>query len=141
MRPIPENHSETLTITVTDDMTVNFTELGPLHPVYSTYTLAKHFEEAGRKLLLPFLEPGEDSIGIQVETFHTGSALPGMEVTVTATLQEVSGRRIVCALRAVSSLGDEIGHGTASQLVLPEEKIRAGFEALRERFAASRQPS
>lgn len=123
MQAIPAGHTETLTITVTDDMTVNFTELGPLHPVYSTYSLAKHFEEAGRKLLLPFLEEGEDSIGMQVEVFHTDSALPGMQVTVTATLQEVDRRRVVCALRAVNSLGDDIGHGTASQLALPAEKI------------------
>lgn len=139
MQPIPEGHHETLTITVTDDMTVNFTELGPLHPVYSTYSMAKHFEEAGRKLLLPFLEAGEESIGMQVEVFHTGSALPGMQVTVTATLQEVDRRRIVCSLQAVSSLGDDIGHGTASQLVLGAEKIQANFAALRERARAAGQ--
>ena len=46
---------------------------------------------------------------------------------------------MVCALRAVSSLGDDIGHGTASQLALPAEKIQANFAELRARWAAAQE--
>jgi len=134
MRPIPPGFTQTLTVLVTDEMTVQFQELGAVHPVYATYWLARHFEEAGRKVLLPFLEDGEGGIGTQVNVTHTASALPGMTVTVTATFTRMEGRRMVCELRAVSELGDEIGHGTTTQMVLPQARIDANFEALRERW-------
>lgn len=134
MRPIPPGFTQTLTVLVTDEMTVQFQELGAVHPVYATYWLARHFEEAGRKIILPFLEDGEGGIGTQVNVTHTASALPGMTVTVTATFTRMEGRRMVCELRAVSELGDEIGHGTTTQMVLPQARIDANFEALRERW-------
>ncbi|WP_034386438.1 thioesterase family protein [Deinococcus sp. YIM 77859] len=134
MRPIPAGFTQTLTVTVTDEMTVHFAELGPVHPVYATYWLARHFEEAGRKIILPFLEEGEGGIGTDVQVIHTASALPGMTVTVTATFGGMEGRRILCHLRAVSDLGDEIGYGTTGQMVLPQARINAGFARLRERW-------
>lgn len=139
MRPIPPGFTQTLTVPVTDEMTVQFAELGAVHPVYATYWLARHFEEAGRKIILPFLEDGEGGIGTQVDVTHTASALPGMTVTVTATFNRMEGRRIVCDLRAVSELGDEIGHGTTTQMALPQARIDANFEALRERWQTHRQ--
>lgn len=135
MRPIPPGFTQTLTVLVTDEMTVQFGELGAVHPVYATYWLARHFEEAGRKVILPFLEDGEGGIGVSVEVTHTASALPGMTVTVTATFERMEGRRIVCTVRAVSELGDDIGHGATGQMALPQARIDAGFEALRERWA------
>lgn len=139
MRPIPPGFTQTLTVLVTGEMTVQFAELGAVHPVYATYWLARHFEEAGRKIILPFLEDGEGGIGTQVEVTHTASALPGMTVTVTATFNRMEGRRIYCDLRAVSELGDEIGRGTTTQMVLPQARIDANFEALRERWEGREQ--
>jgi len=136
MRPIPPGFTQTLRVTVTDEMTVNFGELGAVHPVYATYWLARHFEEAGRKIILPFLEEGEGGIGTEVQVTHTASALPGMTVTVTATFDRMEGRRILCLMRAVSELGDEIGRGTTGQMALPQARIDAGFERLRERWQA-----
>lgn len=134
MRAIPAGFTQVLTLTVTPEMTVDFGELGAVHPVYATYWMARHFEEAGRKIILPFLEDGEGGIGTQVDVTHTASALPGMTVTVTATFERMDGRRIVATLRAVNELGDEIGTGTTTQMVLPQAKIDANFERLRERW-------
>jgi fluoroacetyl-CoA thioesterase len=136
MRPIPAGFTQTLHLTVTPEMTVQFEELGRLHPVYASYWMAKHFEEAGRKVLLPHLEPGENGLGSEVSVSHTASALPGMGVVITATFERQEGRRVHCALRAVSELGDEIGTGTTTQVVLSQERIDAGFEQLRARWQA-----
>lgn len=136
MRAIPAGFTQTLTVTVTDDMTVEFGELGRVHPVYATYWMARHFEEAGRKIILPFLEGEEGGIGSEVQVAHTASALPGMTVTITATFDRQEGRRIYTALRAVNELGDEIGTGTTTQVVLAQARIDANFEALRSRWAA-----
>lgn len=138
MKTIPGGFTQTLTLTVTDEMTVDFGELGKVHPVYATYWMARHFEEAGRKIILPFLEEGDGGIGSQVEVFHTASALPGMTVTITATFERQDGRRIHASMRAVNELGDDIGHGTTTQVVLAQPKIDAGFEDLRRRWATHR---
>lgn len=135
MQAIPEEFTQTLSVTVTDEMTVNFGELGRLHPVYATYWMARHFEEAGRKIILPFLEEGEGGIGTQVDVTHTASALPGMRVTVTATFERQEGRRVTARMVAVSELGDQIGHGTTTQMVLPQARIDANFDTLRQRWA------
>jgi fluoroacetyl-CoA thioesterase len=135
MQSIPVGFTQVLTVLITEEMTVQFGELGAGHPVYATYWLAKHFEEAGRKVILPFLEDGEEGIGTQVEVFHTSSALPGMQVTATAEFAGMHGRRIICNLHAVSELGDEIGHGTTTQMILPKKLIDTNFEALRSRWA------
>lgn len=135
MHPIPAGLTRTLTVTVTDDMTVNFEQLGRLHPVYATYWMARHFEEAGRLIILDFLEDGEGGIGTQLDVTHTASALPGMRVTVTATFERQEGRRVSASMVAVNELGDEIGRGTTTQMVLPQARIDANFDTLRARWA------
>lgn len=115
-------------------MTVNFEELGKLHPVYATYWVGKHFEEVGRKLILPFLEEGEETIGTQLEVKHTASTLVGMKVIITATFIKREGRRLYAEMRAVNELGDEIATGTTIQALLPKEKIDDNFATLKERW-------
>lgn len=134
MKPIPDGFTQTLSITVTDAMTVNFDELGALHPVYATYWMAKHFEEAGRKIILPFLEEGEGGIGFEVSVKHVASALPGMTVTITAVFGRMEGRRVYASMAAENELGDVIGTGYTTQVILPQARIDGGFEELRRRF-------
>lgn len=126
-------------MTVTPEMTVQFAELGDVHPVYATYWMARHFEEAGRKIILPYLEAGEQGIGQSVEVRHLASALPGMRVRVSATFERQEGRRVHAAMVAHSELGDRIGEGSSVQVILPQERIDAGFEALRERWKAAQE--
>jgi fluoroacetyl-CoA thioesterase len=96
--------------------------------------LAKHFEEAACKVVLPHLELDEEGIGSAVNVQHTASALVGMRVTITATFQSLEGRKVVCVLRAINQLGDQIGHGTTEQFVLARERIESGFAVLEQRW-------
>lgn len=137
MRPFRGDEQATLSVTVTDEMTVRFDQLGPLHPVYATYSLARHFEEAGRLLLLPHLEDGEGGIGTSVSVEHTASALPGMRVTVTATVARLEGRRLWANLVAVSELGDTVATGQTGQYVTTQARLEQGFATLRARWAAA----
>ena len=88
MRTIPLGGSAVLEVVVTPELTVQFEELGSVHPVYATYNMAKHFEEAGRKLLLRHLDDGGRTVGrggtVQV-------ALP--QHVLDRTLDPVAGRR------------------------------------------------
>jgi predicted thioesterase len=112
MIPIPVGATAELEVTVTTEMTVRFDELGPVHPVYATYTMAKHFEEAGRKLLLRHLEPGEAGIGRSVAVEHLGPSWVGDTVRVTARCTEVLGNRLTCECVATDAGGRELGESS-----------------------------
>ena len=125
MRPVPVGAAATVDVVVTDEMTVRVDELGPVHPVYATYTMAKHFEEAGRKLMLGHLEPGEDGIGRSVAVEHLGPSWVGDTVRVTARCVEMRGNRLTCECVATDAGGRELGRGSTVQVVLPEAALEA----------------
>ena len=125
MRPVPVGESAVLDVVVTPDMTVRFDELGPVHPVYATYSMAKHFEEAGRKLLLRYLDPGEAGIGSSLSVEHLAPARVGDTVRVTARCVELRGNRLTCECTAVDGSGRALGRGTTVQVVLPDDVLEA----------------
>ena len=139
MKPIPIGYQVTFETVVSDEMTVDFEhpdnpQLGKLHPVYATYWMAKHMELAGRMIILPFLEAGEEGIGSAVNVNHLASALPGMKIKVVAEHTRTEGNRIFASLKVWNSLGDLIGEGTTEQVFMPKAKIERIFEKLEERW-------
>jgi predicted thioesterase len=139
VRPIPVGAIAELDVVVTEAMTVDFDDLGRVHPVYATYSMARHFEEAGRKLLLPHLEPDEEGIGTAVSVEHLAPAWVGDRIRVTARCVEVAAGRLTCALTAVDASGRLLGRGTTGQAVLPAAVVeaRVGEAARRARGPAS----
>jgi fluoroacetyl-CoA thioesterase len=125
VRPVPVGESAVLDVVVTPEMTVRFDELGPVHPVYATYSMAKHFEEAARKLLLRYLDPGEAGIGSSLSVEHLAPASVGNAVRVTARCVELRGNRLTCACTAVDARGRVLGRGTTGQVVMSEEAVQA----------------
>ena len=121
----PLGEMATLEVVVTDDMTVDFTELGRVHPVYATYTMAKHFEEAGRKLLLRHLDDGEEGLGRAVTVEHLAPSWVGDRLTIEAQCTAVDGNRLTCECRATDGDGREVGRGSTVQVVLPRERLEA----------------
>jgi fluoroacetyl-CoA thioesterase len=123
--PIPVGETATLDVVVIPAHTVDFDELGKVHPVYATYTMAKHFEEAGRKLLVPHLEDGEAGIGTSVTVDHRAPSWVGDAIRVTARAVEIRDGRLTCECRAVDSYGRDLGRGTTVQMVRPAGLIEA----------------
>jgi predicted thioesterase len=134
MKEIPHGYEGHLGVVITEEMTVDFGELGKIHPVYATYWIARHMEEAGRKVILPFLEEADEGLGTAVAVKHLASALPGMRVEVVAKHVVTEGRRIVCDCTAISELGDLIATGSTEQVVLPSSKVQTGFDDLEKRW-------
>ncbi len=138
MKPIPEGTTATHALTVSEAMTVDFEqaepELGKLHPVYATYWLTKHMELVSRKIILPFLEPFEEGVGFEVSIKHLASALPGMEVRLEARYLRTEKNRVYASCEAFNELGDRVGEGTTTQVVLERKRLEAGFERLQERW-------
>lgn len=138
MRAIPDGFEARFAVTVSEAMTVDFEQaepgLGRLHPVYATYWLTRHAELASRKIILPFLEQDEEGIGYEVRIRHLASALPGMRVDLTARLREQRGNRVYADVEAVNELGDVIGEGGTTQVVLPRDALETSFRRLHERW-------
>ena len=135
MLPIPVGTTAVLDVVVTEAHTVDFDELGRVHPVYATYTMAKHFEEAGRTLLVPHLEDGEAGIGTAVSVEHLAPSWVGDALSITATCVDVREGRLTVECRATDSYGRVVGRGTTVQAVLPAEVVaaRTGEDARRSR--------
>ena len=123
MRPVPVGATATLEVVVTPEMTVDFAELGKVHPVYATYNMAKHFEEAGRKLLLRHLDDAEDGVGRSVAVEHLAPSWVGDRLTIEARCTGVRGNRIMCDCRATDETGREVGTGSTVQVVLSREDL------------------
>ena len=115
--------------TVTEAMVAQFEGLGLVHPVYATWTMVKHMEEASRKVILPFLEEDEDAVGHAVQVVHLAPTPVGMRVRVRAILERVDGLRIHCRTEAANELG-RIGEGTTIQVLVSRHTLRERLRAL-----------
>jgi fluoroacetyl-CoA thioesterase len=119
----PLGESAALEVVVTPELTVDFARLGRVHPVYATYNMARHFEEAGRLLLLRHLGPGQDALGRSVSVEHLAPSWVGDRLTVEARCVAVTGNRLTCECRATDAAGREVGRGSTVQVVLPRDVL------------------
>ncbi len=140
MRPVPAGYEARVEVLVTEAMLVDFEELGRVHPLYATYSLAKHIEEASRKVILPFLEPGEEGVGSYVSVRHRAPALLGMRVTVVAEHAGTSGNRVTARCRAWNELGELVGEGETEQVVLSRSGLDRRLDEVAARWRAGVQP-
>jgi fluoroacetyl-CoA thioesterase len=91
--------------------------------VYATPRIINDVEYACRNLLLPHLDPGEDSVGTRVNIEHVGPALLGDEVAIQVRLAELDGRRVTFAA-SVKAGADEVLRGTHERFIVTVDKVR-----------------
>jgi fluoroacetyl-CoA thioesterase len=103
---------------------------GTVHPVYSTFSLARDAEWSTRLFVLEMKEEDEEGIGTFVEVQHHAPALVGTVVSFTASLEAVNGHEIICSFTAHA---DErlIASGRTGQKILKKEKVERLIEGLR----------
>lgn len=107
MKPIPEGTSDEMVIDTTPDMGVKHLPM----PMYSTPSMVQHFETLCLKMMIPFLNPGESSVGYKVDIKHSAPTPIGMKVTVKATIAESDERKAVFEVEAHNESGAKIGEG------------------------------
>src|SRR4029453_5480255 len=100
-------------ITVTPEMTARLFDR-EVHPVYATAWMVRHVEEAGRLLVEPPLEAGEDATGYSIELTHERSASVGETLTVLARVTDVDERRCTARFEVHGEAG-VVGRGTFVQ--------------------------
>jgi fluoroacetyl-CoA thioesterase len=80
------------------ERTIDF--MGEDARVYATPMLVRDIEVTCREMLLPHLDPGEDSVGTKVDIEHLAPTLMGMTVKIEARLAELKGRAVIFEVSA-----------------------------------------
>src|SRR5512133_3117500 len=85
--------------------------------VFATGFMVGLLEWACLDAIRPHLDPGEQSVGVDVRFSHLAATPPGFTVTVHVTLEKVEGRKLTFSLRAHDGV-DTISEGTHQRFVI-----------------------
>lgn len=104
-------------------------ESGVVHPVCSTFTLAREMEWSGRLFVLEMKEAEEEGIGTSVTVEHRSPALVGDELSIVAEVFSVVKNELICQIEV--KCGERVvAVGTTGQKILPKSKIKQIFSSL-----------
>lgn len=91
--------------------------------VFATGFLVGLLEWACIKAINPHLDwPQEQTVGTHIDVSHAAATPPGLEVTATAELIEVEGRKLVFVVQAHDGI-DLISQGRHERFVINKEKF------------------
>lgn len=99
--------------------------------VFATPSMINLMEHAARQALLPFLDEGEESVGVTVEVHHTAATPLGDKVVGEATVTRVDGRVVDFEVVARDGV-EQIGHGTHRRAIIRMDRFH---EKLREKVS------
>ena len=123
--PFSPGDTKTFSHVVGPDDTARF-PTGEVHPVYSTFALAREAEWSGRQFVLGMKEADEEGIGTGITVTHHSPAGIGQEVAFTATLIAVQGNEVVTGYKA--TVGARlIADGEQRQKILKSERLKQLF--------------
>lgn len=91
--------------------------------VFSTPAMIGLMEGTCVRLTAPYLDEGENSVGIHVDVYHLAPTKIGQSVTVTAEILEVDGNKIRYAVSATNDAGVKIGEGKHRRAVIQAKKF------------------
>jgi len=118
--------SESRTITIDKERTIDF--MGEDCRVYATPSLVRDIEHICRDLIVARMPDGTDSVGTVVSIAHAAPTLLGMAATVTATVKEIDGRKVVFDVTAKDPL-DTICTGRHERFIVDVDKTRTRLQA------------
>ena len=113
----------TVKITVGDQDTAKAVGSGTL-AVLATPRMIALMEEASYKCIAAELESGSSSVGTLMNVKHLSATPVGMDVSASAEVTEVDGRRVVFKVEAYDAKGI-IGEGVHERFIVFEEKFVA----------------
>ena len=112
--------SFTQTITVTDSQTASQYGSGLL-PVFATPALIALMENTAMQLIE--LPDGSSSVGTSINMQHLKASAVGENITCTATITNVEGRKYQFSIQATDQSGDIIGQCLHERFVVDVEKF------------------
>ena len=93
-------------------------------PVYATIMMIGLMELTCLESVLPYLEPGQDTVGTHVNVSHSKATPVGMKVWCESELIEIDRRRLVFRVAAYDEAG-LIGEGTHERFIIDKERFIA----------------
>jgi fluoroacetyl-CoA thioesterase len=78
------------------------------------------------RLVQPYLDDNEQTVGIHVDVRHMAPTKIGQSVIVTAELLEIKDHKIKFAVAATNDQGVRIGEGTHRRAVINTKKFTSG---------------
>jgi predicted thioesterase len=102
---------------------------GVVHPVCSTFTLAREIEWATRLFVLDMLEEGEEGIGTLLQIEHLSPALVGSMVLITATIETIKDNIVICVVQ-VECGQRVIAKGRTGQKIVNKERFNKNLARL-----------
>ena len=122
-------HAETITVedrlTVTRVVTM-FTPETEMPPVLATAYMIGFVEWTCMRLLEPYLEPQQRSLGTLVNLSHSAATPVGMKVTAEVTLEAVENRRLRFSVVCRDEV-DVICEGSHERFVVDIERFMKGL--------------
>jgi fluoroacetyl-CoA thioesterase len=94
-------------------------------PVFATARMIALMELAGARVLKPFLQNDEMSVGVTVGITHSAATPIGVKVSATATYRGREGKLFVFDVIAHDPAG-EIGRGTHKRAIVSSERLLNG---------------
>jgi fluoroacetyl-CoA thioesterase len=122
MLPIPIGATGIYTQKVTPADLANQFKNTALPPVFATPMMIRAMENAALNAVREFLDRGESAVGTAVNIRHLAATPVGHQVTATATVTKVDGRRIWFDVSARDQT-EEIGRGTHERMVVDLKRL------------------
>jgi len=94
--------------------------------VFSTPAMIGLMEGNCVRLVEPFLDDNEQTVGIHVDVRHMAPTKIGQSVTVTAQLLEVKDNKLRFSVSAVNDNNVKIGEGTHRRAVINTKRFAEG---------------
>ena len=117
MREIPLGTRGTSTLRVQTEHLANRFKDAILPQVLATPVMILIMENAALNAIRPFLDAGESAVGIAVDVKHLAATHVGREVSATAEVTRVEGKRVDFKVSASDGI-DEIGSGSHQRIVI-----------------------
>src|SRR5688500_3686693 len=93
-----------------------------VHPVYSTFALARDIEWTTRQFVIEICDEDEEGIGTFLTIDHKHPAFIGEEIVIAGTIEEINRNELSCAYKA--QVGNRlVASGKTGQKILKKEKI------------------
>ncbi len=135
MSPVPTHEAYTMfmnnnlrigargdqTILVTDDLTALEMGSGSL-PVLATPAMIALMEGAALTAIDSLLDEGQSSVGIEITVRHLAATPVGEEITASAIVTQIDGKRVTFEVRAWDR-NELIGEGTHMRYLIDEVRF------------------
>ena len=93
-------------------------------PVFGTPFLCALMEEAAWKSIAPHLEPGQSTVGTNLDITHDSATPVGMKVWAESEVTQADGKRLGLKVAAYDERGP-IGQGTHERFIITNERFLA----------------